>query len=185
MDDSKIIDLFFERSERAIVELSKKYEKICMKISMNILNNYEDSEECVNDSYLGIWNTIPPKRPNPLLAFLLRLVRNRCMDKLDYKLAAKRDSTYTACLDEFEWCIESNHSVETEIEAKLLSSYIDEFLDSLDKTNRMVFVRRYWFMDSYKDISSLSGLSEGAIRTRLSRLREDLRLFLKERGIAV
>ncbi len=185
MDDSRIIDLFFERSEKAISELSLKYGGICLKVATNVLRNHQDAEECVNDSYLGVWNEIPPKRPNPLLAFVCRLVRNISINRYEYNSAQKRKGIYDVCLDELQECISSNETVESEYSANELSRLIDEHLDTLDNTNRMVFVRRYWYMDSFKDISSASGLSEGAVRTRLSRLRNNLKEFLESRGIIV
>lgn len=185
MDDNKIIDLFFERSEKAISELSSKYGGICLKVATNVLRNRQDAEECVNDSYLSVWNAIPPKRPNPLLAFLCRIVRNISINRYEYNSAQKRNGIYDVCLDELQECISSDETVESEFSANELSRLIDEYLDTLDKTNRMVFVRRYWYMDSFKDISSMSGLSEGAVRTRLSRLRSGLKEFLESRGMII
>lgn len=98
MDDSKIIDLFFERSEKAIVELSKKYGSVCMKVSMNVLNNHQDAEECVNDSFLGVWNAIPPEKPNPLLAFVCRIVRNISINRYKKNNTKRRKSNYDLCL---------------------------------------------------------------------------------------
>ncbi len=182
MEDSRIIDLFFERSEKAIYELSKKYGKQCAKLSYSILNNHEDAEECVNDSYLGVWEKIPPKKPNPLLTFVLKIVRNISIDKLRYNTRDKRDSAYTVCIDELSRYPVCGETVESETELKLLTSLINEFLEKTDKTSRIIFVKRYWFMDSYEDISAFTGLSEGAVRTRLSRTRDGLFDFLEERS---
>lgn len=183
MSDSDIIDLFFGRSEMAIIELSKKYGKICMKVSYSILNNIEDSEECVNDSYLSVWNTVPPQRPNPLLAYLLKIVRNISLNRYDYNSRKKRNNTYDECLYEIEWSLASPDTPENEFNAKLIASSIDEFLETLDDMTQMLFVRRYWYMDSYKDLSKLSSLKEETIRKRLSRTRNSLMHFLEERGI--
>lgn len=185
MDDSKIIELFFERSENAIVELSEKYGDICMKTAFNIIGNKEDSEECIHDSYLGVWNKIPPERPKSLLAFLLSIVRNISINRYEYNSRQKRAGNYGACLDELEWHISSVETPETELDATILSSYIDEFLDTLNKNNRMLFVRRYWYMDSYKELSKITGLNENALRTRLSRIRDNLRKYLNERGVII
>lgn len=181
-DDSKIIDLFFERSEEAIVELSKKYGSLCMKISMNILNNMQDAEECVNDSYLGAWNTIPPERPDPLLSYICRLVRNISINRYKYNNAAKRKGVYDLCLEELENYLSIPSGVDDDINVSTLSSYIDDFLDGLDEVNRMIFVRRFWYMDSYKDIAEASKLKEGTIRVRLLRVKAGLRNFLIEKG---
>jgi RNA polymerase sigma-70 factor (ECF subfamily) len=145
--------------------------------------NHEDTEECVNDSYLSVWDRIPPEKPNPLLAFVLKIVRNIALNRLKFNTREKRNNTHTVCLEELKWCVSSNETVESEIELKYVSSCIDEYLKHISKTNRIIFVRRYWFMDSFKEISAITGLSEGAIRTRLTRTRDGLRIFLKERGI--
>ena len=100
LDDRKIIELFFERSEQAIIELSKKYGSVCSKVAFNILNNTQDTEECVNDAYLGTWNTIPPQNPNPLLSYVCRIVRNLAIKKYHTNTAAKRNSIYDVALDE-------------------------------------------------------------------------------------
>ena len=118
MDDSKIIELFFERSEQAIIELSNKYEPICRKVADNILNSQLDSEECVNDAYFVVWNTIPPQRPNHLLSYLCRVVRNQALKKYHENTAQKRNSAYDVALDEIADCFPSSASVEAEADAK-------------------------------------------------------------------
>ena len=185
MEDSRIIDLFFERSEQAIVELSIKYGKVCMKVSMNILNDLQDAEECVNDSYLGAWNAIPPERPSPLLSYICRLVRNISINRYKHKNAAKRKGAYDMCLDELENCLCSPGSIDDNIEEAMLSSYLDEFIDSLDDVNRMIFVRRFWYMDSYKDIAKASKLKEGTVRVRILRVKSELKHFLEQKGVIV
>lgn len=185
MDDSEIIDLFFERSEKAIVELSSKYGSIFMKVSMNVLNNRQDAEECVNDSYLGVWNAIPPEKPNPLLAFVCRIVRNISINRYKKNNTQTRKSNYNLCLDELENYVSAQNTVEDEYAESELTEYIEKFLDSLSKINRMVFVRRFWYMDSYEDIANASGLKEGAIRTRLSRIKSALKKYLEKKGVKV
>lgn len=185
MDDSKIIDLFFERSEKAIAELSNKYGSICMKVSMNVLNSRPDAEECVNDAYLGVWNAIPPHKPNPLLSFVCKIVRNISIDRYKRNGRQKRKGNYDLCIEELGDCVSSYANVEDDYAETELSSHIDEFLDRLTEINRMIFVRRFWFMDSYEDIARVSGLKEGAIRTRLSRTRAELKKFLQKRGVTI
>lgn len=185
MDDNRIIELFFQRSEKAIVELSTKYGAISMGIAYNILGNFEDAEECVNDSYLGVWNAVPPKEPNPLLAFLLRIVRNISINRCTYNSRQKRKNQYYECIDELDYCIASNETVESQLEATELTKNIEEFLDTLNKTNRLIFIRRYWYVDSYESISKLTGMRENSIRTRLSRIRKELKKYLQERGVIV
>ena len=185
MEDSKIIDLFFERSEEAIIELSNKYGKVFMKIAMNILKDLQDAEECVNDSYLGVWNAIPPDRPDPLLPYVCHIVRNISVNRYKYNNAAKRKGNYDVCLDELEYCLSASGNVDDGIETAVLSSYIDEFLEGLDEVNRMIFVRRFWFMDSYKDIAKASRLRESTVRVRILRVKSDLKSFLEKKGVIV
>lgn len=183
MDDSKIIELFFERSEQAIIELSNKYGAICSKVADNILNNRLDSEECVNDAYLGVWNTIPPQRPNPLLSYVCRIVRNLALKKYHENTAQKRNSYYDAALDEIADCIPASFSVEDEIMAKEVAGVIDDFLETLDQQSRIMFIRRYWYADSIEEIAALFHKSKHYISVRLSRIRKALRQYLGKKGI--
>lgn len=185
MDDEKIIDLFFDRSEQAIRELENKYGKFCHRISYNILNNNEDAEECVNDAYLGIWNAIPPQRPDPLLTFLCKIVRNLSIARYRSKTAVKRNSTYDVALSELEDCLASTSTVETEFEANELSRIIDSFLETLSQENRVIFMRRYWFSDTYEQIAKRVGLSEKNVSVRLTRIRKQMKDYLKEREVLV
>lgn len=185
MEDSKIIDLFFERSEKAIIELSNKYGKILMNLAMNVLNDIRDAEECVNNSYLGVWEAIPPDRPDQLLAYVCRIVRNTSLNRYKYNNAEKRKSRYDVCLDELDYCLHSSGNIDDGIETKVLASYIDEFLDSLDEVNRMIFVRRFWYMDSYKDIAKASRLREGTVRVRILRVKSDLKNYLEQKGVII
>lgn len=185
MDDSKIIELFHARSEQAIMELSRKYGAVCIKIAKNVLNNKLDAEECVNDAYLGAWNTIPPQNPNPLLTYISRIVRNLSIKKYHSNTSVKRNSFYDVALDELENCISSDNTVESELSAKELAQMIDDFLDTLDKENRVMFVRRYWYSDSISDIAARFHTSNNNISVRLSRTREKLKNYLKKEGVEV
>lgn len=185
MEDKKIIELFFQRSENAIAELQTKYGAISNKTAYNILGNQQDAEECVNDSYLAVWNAVPPKSPNPLLAFLLKIVRNISINRCTYNARQKRNQQYWDCVDELDYCLASSETTESQIEAIELTNYIELFIDSLSKTNRLIFIRRYWYVDSYETLSKMTGLRENAIRTRLSRMRKDLAIFLQKRGVAL
>lgn len=185
LDDDKIIELFYERSEQAIFELSKKYGSVCRKVADNILNNRLDTEECVNDAYLGAWNTIPPQNPNPLLSYVCRIVRNLAIKKYHTNTAAKRNSIYDVALDEIENCFPAATSVEDEFNANEVARIIDAFLESLDKENRIMFVRRYWHADSITDIATLFGTSNHNVSVRLFRTREKLRKCLRKEGVSV
>lgn len=185
IEDEKIIEMFFQRSEQAIQELDIKYGKIFRKLSYNIVNNLQDSEECVNDAYLGAWNTIPPEKPNPLLTYMCKIVRNISLKIYYKKEAAKRKSTYTIMMQEIETCITDPNTVETEIEVKELARIIESFLDTLTVKNRVIFMYRYWFSNNYKDIAKLVGLTEKNISVRLTRIRQKMKDYLTERGVFV
>ena len=185
IEDEKIIDLFFNRSEKAIQELDIKYGKVCHKLSYNILNNKQDAEECVNDAYLGAWNAIPPTRPNPLLSYIVKIVRNISLKIYWRKEAAKRSGHYKIALEEIEGYIADQKTVEDEIEARELARIIEEFLDTLTVENRVIFMRRYWFADSYKDIAEFMGFLEKNISDRLTRIREKMKQYVIEREVFV
>ncbi len=180
MEDSKIIELFNARSERAIDELSKKYGTKCMQVAYNVLGNKEDSEECVNDSYLGVWNVIPPENPNPLLTFVLRIVKNTSLKRCRYNSAKKRADVHTQCFDELDELVSSSFSVEEQYDLKAVTKAINDFVHSLSRENQMLFIRRYWYMDSYAALSEITGMNEAAIRKRLSRFRTEMVQFIKK-----
>lgn len=181
--DQKIIELLFQRSDQGIQELDHKYGKICHTLSFNIVNSRQDAEECVNDAYLGAWNAIPPARPNPLLPYIAKIVRNISLKRYWKQEAAKRSGRYTIALEEIEACIADQKTVEEEIDALELAHIIEAFLDTLSQKNRIIFLRRYWFSDSYQDIAKFVGLSEKNISVRLVRIREKMKQYLRERGV--
>ena len=185
IDDEKIIEMFFERSEQGIRELDIKYGKICHNLSYNIVNSRQDTEECVNDAYLGAWNAIPPVHPNPLLSYIVKIVRNISLKIYWRKEAAKRSGHSTIALEEIEGYIADPKTVEDEIEARELARIIEEFLNTLTLENRVIFMRRYWFADSYKDIAEFIGLSEKNISVRLTRIREKMKQYLIEREVFI
>lgn len=185
MEDAGIIELFFERSEQGIRELDIKYGKVCRKLSYNIVNDRQDAEECVNDAYLGAWNAIPPVKPDPLLTYICKIVRNISLNLYHRKEAAKRSSHYTIAMEEIEACIAATNAVEAEIEAVELAHIIEGFLDTLTVENRVLFMRRYWFSDSCRDIAGLMGLTEKNVSVRLTRIREKLRQYLIEREVFI
>ena len=183
MNDDRIIELFFERSEQAIKELDDKYGRVCYSVSYNILNNRTDAEECVNDAYFGTWNAIPPEKPNPLVTFVCKIVRNISLKRYEYNTAIKRNSVYDVAMEELENCLSSATTVEEEIAERELTKIIESFLDSLSKENRVIFLRRYWFSDTYSDIAKQVGLTEKNVSVRLTRIRKELRKYLLEREV--
>jgi RNA polymerase sigma factor (sigma-70 family) len=182
LEDSKIIELFFARIEQAIVELSEKYGTVCNRIARNILKNDLDAEECVNDTYLAAWNTIPPQKPDPLRTYIFRIVRNIAIAKYHSNTSIKRNSYYDVALEELENCLITSATVEQEISAKELSRQIDSFLDTLDKASRVMFVRRYWYSDSISDLAEYFQVSNNNVSVRLSRTRDKLKKYLKKEG---
>lgn len=183
MDDGEIIGLFLGRSEQAISELSKKYGGICLKLSRNILNNPLDAEGCVNDAYLSVWNSVPPEKPNPLLPYVCRIVRNLSIKKYHSNTAKKRSSRYDVALEELENCLADSTGVEDSCAARELTSSIDRFLRTLKKDDRIMFVRRYWFSDSLPEITELFHISEHNASVRLFRIRKKLRRYLEKEGL--
>lgn len=183
MEDSKIIELFFDRSEEAITELSKKYGQVCKSVAENILNNQLDSEECVNDAFLAVWNTIPPQKPEHLLSYVCRIVRNLAVKKYHANTAQKRNSIYDVAIDEIKECFPSSALVEDEIESSDTAKAIDCFLESMDKQSRILFVRRYYYSDSIEDLAGLFRTSKHNISVRLSRIRKNLKKYLIKEGV--
>lgn len=168
-----------------IRELDIKYGKVCHNLSCHIVGSRQDAEECVNDAYLGAWNGIPSVRSNPLLSYIVKIVRNTSHKVYWRKETAKRSSHYTIALEEIEACIADPHTVEAEIEARELARIIENFLDTLTIENRVIFMRRYWFSDSYKNIAEFVGLSEKNISVRLNCIRKKMKQYLMEKEVFV
>ena len=185
MDDNKIIELFFMRSESAIAALAEKYGGQCHGVAANILNNEQDAEECVNDAYLAAWNTIPPQKPNPLRTYVLRLVRNISIKRYHYNKAQCRNSKYDVAFEELAACIPGGCSAEDEYDAARLTEHLNAFLATLDDDNRVMFVRRYWYSESVGEIAARFGVRPHYVTVRLSRLRAKLKAYLQKEGIAV
>ena len=185
MTDAEIIRLFFERSEQAIEELSKAHGSAAARVARNILGSKQDAEECLNDTYLAVWNAIPPQKPAPLRTFVCKIARNLAAAKYHGNTAKKRNSRYDAALDELEECLSDSGSVEEEYDAKELSEAINTFLSSLGYSDRFLFVRRYWYSDSMQDIAAMTGSTANSVTVRLYRLREKLRHYLIREGLLV
>ena len=179
MDDRQIIALFYERSEQAITELSKKYGDLCFKIAINILNDPQDAEECVNDAYLGAWNSIPPQNPTPLRAYLCRIVRNLALKKLRTNTALKRGGQLEISLSELENCIPDN-TFDEHLSAKELTEQLNAFLSTLHRDDRILFLKRYWFSEPLSEIAATFGITEHNASVRLGRIRKKLHQYLKE-----
>ncbi len=180
MNDQDIIDLYFARNEQAIAETDKSYGKVCMQVSMNILDSRPDAEECVSDTYLKTWNAIPPTRPNSLCAFVCRIARNLSLSRLRDLRCQKRNQELTLSFDELEACIPADME-----DAEELSTLLNDFLEGLDETNRVLFMGRYWYSYAIDDLAAQMGLTDKAVYMRLHKTREKLRAYLAERGYRV
>ena len=184
MEDSQIIALYWDRSEEAISETARKYGKYCLAIARNILQNDEDAEECVSDAYLRLWNAIPPMRPNRLQTYLGRIVRNLSLNKREKAAAEKRGAgQIPLILDELAECVPDDSREESVTESILIKDVLDRFLAALSPEARKIFVRRYWYMSSLKEIAEEYGISEGSAAVSLLRTRTKLRSVLEKEGI--
>lgn len=184
MQDGQIVELYFARKEEAIAATSAKYNSYCMQIAMNILHNREDSEECVNDTYLAAWNSIPPQRPERLSAYLGRLTRNLSLNRYKSMNAARRGGGELALsLSELDECIADTSTFEQD--AADMGKLISEFLYTQQKETRQVFVRRYFYNDSIADIADRFGMSDSKVKSMLHRTRLALKAYLEEHDINI
>ena len=183
MEDQKIVSLYWERNEDAIVETHKKYGKYCYVIAYNILHSHEDSEECVNDTWNGAWNAMPPEKPTKLQGFLARITRNIAIDRYRYDYAQKRGAEIDSAIDEYWECIPNK---DAPIDEELaLKEAINSFLAKLDTRERIIFMRRYWYSMSVKDIADGMELSETHVSVILHRTRRKFKDHLTKEGIFV
>jgi RNA polymerase sigma-70 factor (ECF subfamily) len=184
MDDRKIIQLFFSRSQDAISELSQKYGKFCYRIAMNILKNREDAEETENDTYLKVWNSIPPACPDVLRAYIGRITRNLSLSRYRYNHREKRDGHLQVFLSELEDCIPAPQNVEASTD-DTVSNAICAFLAHQDSKTRSLFIRRYFYMESISALAKDFGMKESNVSTKLNRVRIKLKCYLEKEGISV
>ena len=178
--DRRIIDLYFARNEQAIAETDRCYGGFCLRVALGILDDRRDAEECVNDTWLKAWNSIPPIRPRSLRAFLAKIVRNLSLQRLEYNKAAKRNRDFEVALEELGDCIPMRDE-----DADQLPALLDQFLSRLEEPEWQLFCGRYWHGQSVKELARTHGLTPKAVTMRLFRTREKLRLFLTERGYHV
>ena len=184
MNDNEIVALFFARKENAISAAAEKYGRYCHTIAHNILSSRPDAEECVNDTYLNTWNSIPPQTPDPLRAYICRIVRNLSLKKLRANSALKRSSRFEVSLSELEDCI-SAHSLDEQLAAGELSAQINAFLAALRRDDRVMFVRRYWFAQPLSEIADAFGTTENNVSVRLGRIRRKLHTYLERKEVTL
>jgi len=184
VEDEKIIQLFFQRNEQAVVETDRTYGRKLYVLSNNILNNREDAEESVSDTYMEAWKTIPPKHPTCFYAFLAAICRNLSFNRLDWRMAAKRNAEVVALTQEMEMCIPDRRQ-EDEFDRRELRRILEGFLESLPKESRLIFLRRYLYVDTVAEIAARYGISESKVKTQLHRTRRKLYNCLAKEGIRV
>ena len=183
MNDSQIVNMYWERNEKAVEETQKKYGSFCYSVAYSILCNEEDAKESVNDTYLDAWNSIPPHKPSVLSAFLGKITRRISIDKWRNKNAARRGGgQITDTLDELAECIPDSNGIEKQLEEKALNETINSFIKSLPEKEQKIFICRYWYLDSIKSISEQFGFSQSKVTSMLFRIREKLRKILMEEG---
>ena len=184
MEDNQIVDLYWARSEKAISETSNKYGHYCYYIAYNILHSKEDSEECVNDTYLNAWNAMPDQRPNILSAFLGRITRNLSLQRWEKYTAQKRGAGQVPlALDELQDCIPATDKTDHIIDDLMLADLLNRFLASLTAEKRIIFMRRYWYLCPVAEIASDFAISESKVKMSLLRSRNELKLLLTKEGI--
>lgn len=186
MEDKQIVELYLRRNEQAIDQTAKKYGNYCFSIANNILDNYEDAEETVSDTYVGAWNAIPPHRPVNLGTFLGKIARRLAIKRWRMSRTQKRGGgEMPLVLEELSGCIPAESDPEKELEMAELSGVLNRFVRELPQTERNVFVCRYWYMDSIQDIGKRYGFSQSKVKSMLSRTRKKLLTYLNKEGIAL
>ncbi len=179
MDDNRIIELFWQRSDDAIPAAEEKFGKLCRRITGNLLLSEEDAEACVNDVWHNLWNAIPPERPQNLTAYIARIARNLAMKRLTYRTASTRQAAVVS-FEELNQCVPDSVTPESIMERKMLAQAVDAFLDTLEPEDRNLFLRRYWFFDSTKSLAGTFHLSESNVRIKLHRIRKKLKYYLEK-----
>ena len=185
MTDTDIIDMYFARDQRAVEETQKRYGGYCYSIAQRMLDNKEDSEECVNDAYLKLWETIPSMTPKNLGAYLGRIVRNLSLNRLRHKKEMKRDCSVMVRLSELEDCIPSTDDMERVIDKKHLNELIVRWLSGEEKLNRQIFIRRYWYGSTYEELEQHYGMSKKKLMDRVYHLRKRLKTYLEQEGVSI
>ena len=184
MEDLNIIELYFARDEQAIKETDAKYGKLCHSIAYNILHNKEDSEECVNDTYIGVWNAIPPTRPNHFIGFVCKITRNLALKRIEAMNRLKRSQATVVSLDELAEIL-SDESIAEDVSDEGITELIGDFLRKEKADVRNVFLRKYYFFDSVGDIAERYGFTEDKVKSMLYHTRKKLKAYLIKEGVAI
>lgn len=184
MDDEKIIEQYFMRSDQAIPSTKQKYGNYCHAIAYNILLSHEDADECLNDMYLRAWNSIPPEHPSSLQAFLARIVKNLALNRYRSRKTVKRGSSQIeTALSELAECVDMNTDIESEYERKLFTEYIERFLQKYYRINKVIFIQRYWYMMNTSEIAEENNLTKSRVKVTLFRMRKELKKYLQDNDL--
>ena len=184
MEDTKILELYFARRESAIAETDNAYGRRLHTLADRIVRSFEDAQECVSDTYLKAWQTIPPRRPDSLFAYLAKICRYFALGRLDWRNAARRKAEVVSLTAEMELCIPDN-SRERQLSGRELGQLLNQFLSELPRDSRVIFLRRYWYVDTVAEIATRYGMTESKVKTQLHRTRKKLAEFLQKEGVRV
>lgn len=184
MNDLEIIELYFQRNEKAIIETDAKYGRLCHSIANNILNNEQDSEECVNDTYNSVWNAIPPTRPNSFMSFVCRITRNLSLKRLEAMSRQKRSAATVVSLDELAEVL-PDESIASSVTDGDITKAISDFLRNENEAVRSVFIRKYYFFDSISDIAQRFRYTESRVKSMLFHTRNKLKKYLIKEGFEI
>ena len=185
MTDRDIIALLFARSEEGLSALREKFGRLCRRIAMNILHDERDAEECTDDTWLAVWNTVPPKEPDPLSPYVGRIARNLALDRYRYSRAERRYAGGDALLSELSEIVSGTEGAEDAAAAQALANAVSDFLRALRPSERRLFVRRYWYGDEVARAAADAGITPNSAAVRLHRMRDRLRKYLLERGFTL
>lgn len=184
MTDAQIIQLYWARNEDAIKETDFVYGRKLHTLAERIVQNFEDAQECVSDTYMKTWDTIPPQRPQYFFAYIAKICRNFALGVLDFKNAAKRKGEVVALTQEMEACI-PDPAHQRRLEGEELGKVLNRFLETLSYESRVIFLRRYWYLDTVAEIADRCGITQSKVKTQLHRTRGKLHAFLEKEGITV
>lgn len=186
MDDKGIVALYLARDQRAIDETALRYSNYCFTVANNVLENRQDAEECVNDTYIGAWNSIPPNKPQNLRAYLGKIARNIALKRWRARNAAKRGGNVSTALEELAYCLPDGEGDPAQsLELTELAALIDRFVATLKTEERQIFVGRYWYFYSVKQIAAMLGLGKSAVKVSLMRSRSKLKSALEKEGYCI
>lgn len=185
MEDKQIVDLFWQRTNQAIIETQNKYGKLCLQLASNITGNLQDAEEIVNEAYLALWNKIPPEKPQYLKSFVCKITRNISIDRVRYYQANKRKGSALVSLDEIEDILSGVDTPESLYDRKETAAYISEFLRNIKPDKRKMFLQRYWYCKTISEIANEVGVTEGRVKVTLHRIRKELKKYLESKGVTL